>query len=257
MNTKRGISLFAAVAAASCVFAFTVPSAEAADDNAVVTSSRSFPKTQSVRKNLFAESTSTSAGENENWGGVENLDVPQTESQAERDAKAAAEAAAQAAAEAQAQAAAQAQAQAASRSSQRETLSSSSQSSSSSSSSGAVSAPASASAQAVASYASQFVGAPYVYGGSSPSGWDCSGFVAYVYSQFGISLPRTSGAQAAVGTAVGSIAEAQPGDIIANSGHAAIYIGNGLVVNALNPAQGTQITGLGVFNGGYSIRRVL
>lgn len=253
MNTKRGISLFAAVAAASCVFAFTVPSAEAADDNAVVTSSRSFPKTQSVRKNLFAESTSTSAGENENWGGVENLDVPQTESQAERDAKAAAEAAAQAAAEAQAQAAAQA----ASRSSQRETLSSSSQSSSSSSSSGAVSAPASASAQAVASYASQFVGAPYVYGGSSPSGWDCSGFVAYVYSQFGISLPRTSGAQAAVGTAVGSIAEAQPGDIIANSGHAAIYIGNGLVVNALNPAQGTQITGLGVFNGGYSIRRVL
>lgn len=249
MNTKRGISLFAAVAAASCVFAFTVPSAEAADDNAVVTSSRSFPKTQSVRKNLFAESTSTSAGENENWGGVENLDVPQTESQAERDAKAAAEAAAQAAAEAQAQAA--------SRSSQRETLSSSSQSSSSSSSSGAVSAPASASAQAVASYASQFVGAPYVYGGSSPSGWDCSGFVAYVYSQFGISLPRASGAQAAVGTAVGSIAEAQPGDIIANSGHAAIYIGNGLVVNALNPAQGTQITGLGVFNGGYSIRRVL
>lgn len=253
MNTKRGISLFAAVAAASCVFAFTVPSAEAADDNAVVTSSRSFPKTQSVRKNLFAESTSTSAGENENWGGVENLDVPQTESQAERDAKAAAEAAA----EAQAQAAAQAQSQAASRSSQRETLSSSSQSSSSSSSSGAVPAPASASAQAVASYASQFVGAPYVYGGSSPSGWDCSGFVAYVYSQFGISLPRTSGAQAAVGTAVGSIAEAQPGDIIANSGHAAIYIGNGLVVNALNPAQGTQITGLGVFNGGYSIRRVL
>lgn len=257
MNTKRGISLFAAVAAASCVFAFTVPSAEAADDNAVVTSSRFFPKTQSVRKNLFAESTSTSAGENENWGGVENLDVPQTESQAERDAKAAAEAAAQAAAEAQAQAAAQAQAQAASRSSQRESLSSSSQSSSSSSSSGAVSAPASASAQAVASYASQFVGAPYVYGGSSPSGWDCSGFVAYVYSQFGISLPRTSGAQAAVGTAVGSIAEAQPGDIIANSVHAAIYIGNGLVVNALNPAQGTQITGLGVFNGGYSIRRVL
>lgn len=220
--------------------AFAVPAAQADETGAAVTSSRSFPKAQTVRKNLFAESTSTSVDENTDWGGIESLDVPQTESQAEKDAKAAQEAVEQAAQEA----AAQAQSQAASRSSQRESIAT-------------PSVPASADAQALASYASQFVGAPYAAGGNTPAGWDCSGFVQYVFAQFGISVPRTSGAQAAFGTAVGSLAEAQPGDIIANGSHAAIYIGNGLVVNALNPADGTQITGLNVFSGGYSIRRVL
>lgn len=118
-------------------------------------------------------------------------------------------------------------------------------------------APASATGQALADYALQFQGYPYVSGGNTPSGWDCSGFVQWVFAQFGVSLPHYSGAQMSVGTAVGSIAEAAPGDIIVNTQHAAIYIGNGMVINALNPAQGTQVTSLAVFSGGYAIRRVL
>ncbi|PVV61678.1 peptidase P60, partial [Bifidobacterium animalis subsp. lactis] len=73
-----------------------------------------------------------------------------------------------------------------------------------------------------------------------------------------LNLPRTSGAQAGGGTAVPSLAEAQPGDISANANHAAIYIGNGMIVNALTPAQGTQVTNLSAFGGAASsIRRVL
>lgn len=110
----------------------------------------------------------------------------------------------------------------------------------------------------VVAYAMQFVGkVPYVWAGSTTSGWDCSGFVMYVYGQFGVGLPHYSGAQATVGTAVGSLAEAQPGDIIANGTHAAIYIGNGNVVNALNPSAGTTVTPVKwAFSGGYSIRRI-
>ncbi|MBT1160432.1 MULTISPECIES: C40 family peptidase [Bifidobacterium] len=276
MNIKRNVSVIVAVAALSGMACVAVaPAAFAADAAGTVTSSRSFPKAQVVRKDLLAEATSTSVNDDANWGSTENLDVPQTQSQAEKDAaaaKAAEEQAAKEAAEAAAQAAqeaAAAQAAAASRSSERESISndSSSQSTSSSDSStstgeaagsaASTSAVTSASAEALVSYATQFVGAPYAAGGNTPSGWDCSGFVQYVFAQFGISLPRSSGAQATVGTAVASIAEAQPGDILANGTHAAIYIGNGLVVNALNPYQGTQITGLGVFTSGYSIRRVL
>jgi cell wall-associated NlpC family hydrolase len=118
----------------------------------------------------------------------------------------------------------------------------------------------SASSSAIVSYANQFVGvSPYVYGGSSPtSGWDCSGFTQYVFAHFGISLPRTSGAQASVGTAVASLADAQPGDLIANSTHVGIYAGNGMVVNALKPSVGTAYTPVQyAFSGGYSIRRVM
>ncbi|MCH9276309.1 C40 family peptidase, partial [Bifidobacterium amazonense] len=199
------------------------------------------------------------------------LKVPVTKSKAEQEAEAAkkkAEEEAKAAAEAQAEA----ESQAASRSEQRESLydavpdtntattdttTGTDDSTGTSDASGTTSAPTGTSGSALASYATQFVGSPYVAGGNTPSGWDCSGFVQYVYAQFGISLPHYSGAQAAVGTAVASIADAQPGDILANGTHAAIYIGNGLVVNALNPYQGTQITGLSVFTSGYSIRRVL
>ena len=85
--------------------------------------------------------------------------------------------------------------------------------------------PDGASVSSLLTFANQFVGkVPYVSGGNTPSGWDCSGFVQYVYGQMGVSLPHYSGAQATVGRAVGSLADAQPGDIIANAQHAAIYV---------------------------------
>lgn len=241
---KRFTSIFAVVAV-SALLGAAVPAASAggAMADTTVTATRSFPKTTAAKRDFLAEHTSTDVESNADWGGIESLDVPQTESQAEKDQKAQE----QAEAEAQAQAAqtqAQAESQAASRSSDRASIS-------------VPTAPASATGQALADYALQFQGYPYVAGGNTPSGWDCSGFVQWVFAQFGVSLPHYSGAQMSVGTAVGSIAEAAPGDIIVNTQHAAIYIGNGMVINALNPAQGTQVTSLAVFSGGYAIRRVL
>ena len=112
----------------------------------------------------------------------------------------------------------------------------------------------------VAGYAASFVGlVPYVWGGTTPAGWDCSGFTQYVFAQFGVSLPHYSGSQANCGMYVDSLANAQPGDLLANGTHAAIYIGGGMVVNSLNPYQGTQIWSVsGAFGGaGYSIRRIV
>ena len=241
---KRFTSIFAVVAV-SAVLGAAVPIASAGNAMAgtTVTATRSFPKTTTAKRNFLAEHTSTDVESNADWGGIESLDVPQTESQAEKDQKAQAQAEAEAQEQA-AQAQAQSEAQAASRSSERAAIS-------------VPTAPASATGQALANYALQFQGYPYVAGGNTPSGWDCSGFVQWVFAQFGVSLPHYSGAQMSVGTAVGSIAEAAPGDIIVNAQHAAIYIGNGMVINALNPAQGTQVTSLAVFSGGYAIRRVL
>ncbi|MDB6511024.1 C40 family peptidase [Bifidobacterium pseudocatenulatum] len=241
---KRFTSIFAVVAV-SAVLGAAVPIASAGNAMAgtTVTATRSFPKTTAAKRNFLAEHTSTDVESNADWGGIENLDVPQTESQAEKDQKAQAQAEAEAQEQA-AQAQAQSEAQTASRSSERAAIS-------------VPTAPASATGQALANYALQFQGYPYVAGGNTPSGWDCSGFVQWVFAQFGVSLPHYSGAQMSVGTAVGSIAEAAPGDIIVNAQHAAIYIGNGMVINALNPAQGTQVTSLAVFSGGYAIRRVL
>lgn len=104
----------------------------------------------------------------------------------------------------------------------------------------------------------QFVGkTPYVWGGNQPYGWDCSGMVQWVYGQLGVRLPHYSGSQATVGTPVKSILDAKPGDIIANNTHAAIYVGNGLVVNALSPELGTQVTPISyAFMSAYQIRRV-
>lgn len=241
---KRFTSIFAVVAV-SALLGAAVPAASAggAMADTTVTATRSFPKTTAAKRDFLGEHTSTDVESNADWGGIESLDVPQTESQAEKDQKAQEQAEAEAQAQA-AQAQAQAESQAASRSSDRASIS-------------VPTAPASATGQALADYALQFQGYPYVAGGNTPSGWDCSGFVQWVFAQFGVSLPHYSGAQMSVGTAVGSIAEAAPGDIIVNTQHAAIYIGNGMVINALNPAQGTQVTSLAVFSGGYAIRRVL
>ena len=85
MSVKTIISTSVAIIATGAMFACVAPfaSADSAQTSAVV-SSRSFPKASSVKKNLFAESTSTSVDENSKWGGIETLDVPQTESQARR-----------------------------------------------------------------------------------------------------------------------------------------------------------------------------
>lgn len=96
---------------------------------------------------------------------------------------------------------------------------------------------------AVASYACQFVGNPYVYGGTSlTNGADCSGFVMSVYANFGVSLPHSSAADRNVGTAVDGLANAQPGDIVCYSGHVAIYIGNGQIVHASTAKTGIKIS---------------
>ena len=87
--------------------------------------------------------------------------------------------------------------------------------------------------QQIVDYAVQFVGNPYVYGGTSlTNGADCSGFVQSVYADFGISLPRTSGSQGKSGSAVADIASAQPGDLVWYSGHIGIYMGNSQLVHA-------------------------
>lgn len=110
--------------------------------------------------------------------------------------------------------------------------------------------------KSVADFACQFVGNPYVWGGTSlTNGADCSGFVMSVYANFGVSLPHSSAADRNVGYAVGGIENAQPGDIICYSGHVAIYIGNGQIVHA-----STSKTGIIISNATYrsilSIRRI-
>ena len=108
----------------------------------------------------------------------------------------------------------------------------------------------------VVKFALQFVGNPYVYGGTSlTNGADCSGFVMSVYGNFGVSLPHSSAADRNVGATVNGIENAQPGDIICYSGHVGIYVGNGQIVHA-----STSKTGIIVSSATYrsilSIRRI-
>lgn len=108
----------------------------------------------------------------------------------------------------------------------------------------------------IANYACQFVGNPYVAGGTSlTQGADCSGFTYRVYADYGYSLPRTSSQQRSAGTGV-SYEEAQPGDLICYDGHVAIYIGNNLIVHA-----SSSRTGIKISNAQYktilSVRRII
>jgi peptidoglycan DL-endopeptidase CwlO len=236
MKAKKSCATLVAATLLGAASFVVLPASFADTASQPITSSRSFRKMNTVRKDFMRESISSSVDSNSNWGGIESLDVPQTKSQAEKDADAAA-----------AQAAANAEA---SRAASRESLKKAENYT--------ITPPDAKTADALVKFALQFQGYPYKYGGNTPDGWDCSGFVQYVFGQIGISLPRSSGAQATVGSAVQDLNHAMPGDIIANSGHAAIYIGNGMVMNAMTPASGTGISSVGaVFPSSYSIRRVL
>lgn len=105
-----------------------------------------------------------------------------------------------------------------------------------------VSAQPASNGQVIVDYACQFIGNPYVWGGTSlTDGADCSGFVQSVFAHFGISLPRTTYDQINAGVEV-SYDQAMPGDLICYDGHIGIYIGNGQIVNAQNPEQGIGIS---------------
>jgi cell wall-associated NlpC family hydrolase len=96
----------------------------------------------------------------------------------------------------------------------------------------------SAAASGLAAIAYTGIGHPYVWGGTTPNGWDCSGFTQWVYAQAGISIPRTNAWNAMRPTSTPS-----PGDLVMQNGgaHVGIYVGNGMMISALNPGQGTLL----------------
>ena len=128
---------------------------------------------------------------------------------------------------------------------------------------------ASPTAEAVITEARKYVGMPYVWGGSSPAdgGMDCSGIIQYAYAQYGVDLPRVSADQARAGTAVPSLAEARPGDLVAwdnssrnvGADHIAIYLGDGMILES--PRPGVDIRVISIEAAGHGtpdfVRRVL
>lgn len=119
-----------------------------------------------------------------------------------------------------------------------------------------ISGATSSTGQSVVNYASQFLGNPYVYGGSSlTNGADCSGFVMSVYAHFGVSLPHSSGALRSAGYGV-SYSSMQPGDIICYDGHVAIYAGGNTVIHASNPADGIKYTSPANYRPVVAVRRI-
>ncbi|WP_454850195.1 C40 family peptidase [Promicromonospora soli] len=97
-------------------------------------------------------------------------------------------------------------------------------------------AESAAKGSAIVSIGMRYLGVPYLWGGSTPAGMDCSGFTSYVYAQVGINLPRTSSQQRYAGTEV-PWSQAQPGDLLWSPGHIAIYAGDGMQIEAPLPGQ--------------------
>ena len=91
-------------------------------------------------------------------------------------------------------------------------------------------------------YASRFAGVPYVYGGTTPSGFDCSGFIMFVYAQYGVSLPHSVHAQDGIGTHI-SPEDAQVGDVVVfnDDSHDGFYAGNGMILHAPYPGARVRV----------------
>ena len=198
-------------------------------------------------QNLAAEYTSMIQEYNEELQKIEE------ERQAEEARRKAAEEAAQKAQQEAAQKAAKSSSSKSSGSSSTSGSSGSSQSGGSSSGS----SQGSATGQAVVNYALQFVGNPYVWGGTSlTNGADCSGFIMSVYAHFGYSLPHSSAAMRSCGRGV-SYSEAQPGDIICYSGHVAIYMDNGQIVHASDEKSGIKVSSNAAYRPILAVRRIV
>jgi cell wall-associated NlpC family hydrolase len=110
--------------------------------------------------------------------------------------------------------------------------------------------PAPSAAGDLADFAQQYVGSPYRWGGASPAGFDCTGFVMWVYSQFGVSLPHNEAGQLASGERIGAD-DLQPGDVLvfantyrAGLSHTGIYVGNGQFVHAADERHGVVVSAL-------------
>ena len=106
---------------------------------------------------------------------------------------------------------------------------------------------------AVFAVAKKYIGVPYRYGGASPAGFDCSGYVQFVYSQFGIALPHSASGQGAMGKPI-HLKDARPGDLVIMPGHDGFYAGNGMILDA--PRSGGVVSIRPIWTDSYYIVRL-